>query len=666
MNKLKQSVLALTVLGLFSLQTSLLSQAQEPLETTTSSETSQSLAAQTSPIPDKNPSIPVVEASGILAEQPQSTNEETKSGLTLQEYLESDASQLAEWIRSGRTTKDELITLAIQSVQETNPELNDVISIREKEARQEAEKMTDSGQPFYGVPILVKGLGHTVSGGQNTNGLLALKDTTSRSTGRYVKALQEAGFVVIGQTAFPEMGWINVTHSALYGVTRNPWNLDKSPGGSSGGASAAVASGQVPLASASDGGGSTRIPASWTGLIGFMPTIGITAGNSYTTYNQVSHFAETKSMRDTEQLYKALLTTQSSPLHLDKSQTIAYSLKTPAGTPLSKEAIEAVQEAVTFLQQQGYRLEEVDYPVDGQKMMEAYYTLAASNATTANFLIQQKLKRSMRYGDTELLTWALYQTGKDLTKNDLQVAYQQIQDMRKQMTDFYQKYPLFLTPTTAWTAPRADYQHIPSEMIDTLKDMSGLSKEEKRQLIYDQWLPAWTLTPYTQLGNLTQTPSISLPTYVSSDGLPLGILFQTGRNQDNLLLEMGRLFETQGKFWTLSRYQKTKEAAANDKHQAPPRAEKQIGEKLASHPATGRKVEKAAQTTYPSLQPVDKLAMAHANEPSSEHGASRTLPQTGVEETKTLPLLALSFLLSSILILPKKKTTETSKKRRFH
>lgn len=412
------------------------------------------------------------------------------------------------------------------------------------------------GQPFYKVPILVKGLGHTVAGSSNTNGLAFLKDKTSSSTSAFVKQLQKAGFIVVGQSSFPEMGWINVTNSNLYGNTHNPWQLDQNPGGSSGGSAAAVASGQVSLASASDGGGSTRIPASWSGLIGLHPTRGILEGNPTSERSNVSHFALTKSMEDTEKLFQFLLKdkakAQQNPQRLDTSIPIAYSTQTPAGTPISEEAIAAIKEAVAFLQEQGYQTVEVPYPVDGKLMMQYYYTIAASAAPSINFMAQQTLKRPLQKEDVELLSWALYQTGKDLTKEDVNKAWEGIAAMTEQLNQFYQKYPIFLTPTTAYPAPAADYHHIPKDLVAQLSDMSGLSKEEKLDLIYRQWLPAWTLTPFTQLANLTGTPSLSLPTHVTKSGLPLGILVNSGAHNDSLLLQLGQLFEKANRFHILT------------------------------------------------------------------------------------------------------------------
>ena len=471
----------------------------------------------------------------------------TVAALTLQEYKEASATDLADFIRQGRSTPSQLLDYAEQVIKETNPDLNNVITTRFDKAREELKAMVDTGQPFFGVPILVKGLGHSIEGGSNSLGIGFLADQISRSTSRYVKALQDAGFVVVGQSSYPQFGWINVTNSDLYGDTHNPWNLNYNPGGSSGGSSAAVAIGQVPVATTSDAGGSTRIPASFSSLIGLHPTRGILEGNSDSLNNQTSHFAIMRSMEDVSNLFNALLKDKYAPevkeIDFSKSTPIAYTTKTPAGTPIHPEAVEAVMGAVKFLKDQGYQLVEVDYPIDGKAMMDNYYKLAASSAGIIDSQATKVLDRHMTKDDVELLTWALYQAGKTLTKDDINKAWEEIRAYEETMSNFYEKYPLFLTPTTAYPAPPADYHHIPQELVSQLEDMSNLTKEERMDLIYKQWLPAWTKTPYTQLANLTGTPSISLPTHITDDGLPIGISFGAAQCNDRLLMNVGKLFE---------------------------------------------------------------------------------------------------------------------------
>lgn len=276
---------------------------------------------------------------------------------SLDEYRNSSALDLANKVREGVVTKLDLIDYALKIIEETNPDLNNVISLRIEEARKEAELLEDNGQPFYGVPLLVKGMGHDIVGSSNTFGLTFAEELTAEETHPLVDSFREAGFIIIGQTSYPQFTWINVTNSDLYGATRNPWNLEHNPGGSSGGSTAAVAAGQVPIATSSDAGGSIRIPASFSGLIGHFPTRGILGVDEEEQTNQIANFANTKTMADTKKLFHFLLKDKFSNQEefalpknqFDKDTLIAYTLKTPAGTPLSEEAKKAILETMEFL-----------------------------------------------------------------------------------------------------------------------------------------------------------------------------------------------------------------------------------------------------------------------------------------------------------------------------
>ncbi|WP_235803187.1 amidase family protein [Lentilactobacillus sunkii] len=357
-------------------------------------------------------------------------------------------------------------------------------------------------------------------------------------------------------TNYPEMGLINVTTSKLYGAASNPWNKNDNPGGSSGGAAASAADGMVPLAGGNDAGGSIRIPASWTGLIGLKPTQGIITGDGSSI--GAVNFAETKTMQDTNSLFESMLNPSkasqvpAAPTDL-KGMTIAYTTKSPVGTPVSDDAVQAVQNAVSFLKSQGFNMVEVDSPVDGVKLMQTYFMSATSSGSTANFLINQKTKSNMTFDQVSPVTWALYQASLKLPANARTTYTNELALIDQQMTAFHQKYPLYLTPTTATTAPSNDDPAFLPEYVDQLKNIGSLDSPQQLQLIYDAWLHGLTKTPFTQLANFAGEPAISLPTYVSpSSGMPLGIQLEAGKNQDRLLLKMGDLFESHGLFKELS------------------------------------------------------------------------------------------------------------------
>jgi amidase len=186
-----------------------------------------------------------------------------------------DAVALAEQIRRGERQPSGVVDDAIARIEALNPALNAVISERFEAARAEAAGNLPDG-PFRGVPILLKDLGGAMAGEPQHQGSRVLKRHDVRATedSYLVARLRRAGFVVLGRTNTPEIGSAPVTEPLAYGPTRNPWNTDHTPGGSSGGSAAAVASGMVPLAHASDGGGSIRIPASCCGLFGLKPSRG--------------------------------------------------------------------------------------------------------------------------------------------------------------------------------------------------------------------------------------------------------------------------------------------------------------------------------------------------------------------------------------------------------
>uniref|UniRef100_UPI00403FB360 amidase family protein n=1 Tax=Candidatus Enterococcus willemsii TaxID=1857215 RepID=UPI00403FB360 len=482
------------------------------------------------------------------SEATSTSTSETTSTFTLADYENSSALELAEAIRQKRVTSVQLVQFAFQKIHEQDDTFHAMISLREAEALKEASELEDTGQPFFGVPLIVKGLGHTIAGGSNSNGLTFAKDIVSRSTGSFVRAFQEAGFIVIGQTNYPEMGLKNITNSKLYGPTGSAWNPLYQAGGSSGGSATGVAAGYAPIGSGSDAGGSIRIPASWNGIIGMKPSRGVLVGNSASERGQTSHFAETKTMADTETLFQTFQTQELPQIPLTKDIKIAYSTKSPVGTPVEPEAVQAVETAVAFLRQQGFQVEEVEQPYDGVKLMENYYTIGASSMGIIDFLAKQQAKRPVEIDDVDWTTWALFQTSKDLTIDDVNQAWENVRQIGAELATFQEKYPLFLTPTTASTAPLLNDTAMLPEHIEAIKNMESLSKEEKLQLVYDQWLPGLTHTPFTQIANLTGTPAISLPTYVSANGLPLGIQFMAAQNNDYLLLEIGKLFEANQQF----------------------------------------------------------------------------------------------------------------------
>ncbi|WP_283679190.1 amidase family protein [Lentilactobacillus sp. Marseille-Q4993] len=497
--------------------------------------------------------------SSSLAQSPVTATTD-QTGISMTTYENSSATELAQMVRSGRVTSEQLVKLAYNKLKADNPTLNAVITTREADALKEARELKDTGQPFYGVPILIKGLTHTIAGGENSNGLAFNKDVVSKIDSRFVQQVRSDGFIPIGQTNFPEMGLFNVTSSIAYGNASNPWNTDYNPGGSSGGSAASVADGITPIATANDAGGSIRIPASWTGLIGLKPTQGIIKTDGKSAPGVVN-LAETKSTADLQTFFDTFKGTNieatPAPANL-KSLTIAYSTKSPVGTPVSDDAVKAVENTVAFLKSQGFNVKQVDAPVDGVKLMQGYFANSLSEGSFAEYQAKQKLGRDLQFNDVNPITYALYRASVK-AKND-STAYSTLMnqtkadfaDMQSKMAEFHKQYPIYLTPTTATTAPKNDDPIVLPAYAEKIKQMDSLDFNGQMKLIYDAWLHGLSKTPFTQLANISGDPAISLPTYVSGANMPLGVQLEAAKGQDETLITMAKLFEQNNQFKMLS------------------------------------------------------------------------------------------------------------------
>ncbi|AKP65542.1 amidase [Levilactobacillus koreensis JCM 16448] len=481
------------------------------------------------------------------------------------EWIGVPALTWAKRVRNGEVTSQELVEAAFNEIDRQNPQLNAVITTRKEKALQEAAAQVDTGQPFLGVPLLLKGLGQQLQGEPSTSGSRLLQDNVATQTSFFVKALQRAGFIIIGQTNFPEFGFKNITDAEIYGPARNPWNLSYQPGGSSGGAGASVAAGLVPIAAGSDGGGSIRIPSSWSGTIGLKPTRGrVPVGPSdwRSWQGAAIDFALTRSIKDTAVLLDSLQTIQpaavfQTPLEkagylaqLDqpmKPVKVGYTTESPVGTPVSSDAIQAVEQAAKFLSDQGFDVEEVHVPIDGVALMASYYTMNAGETAAFMSELADGIGRPLKRTDMELLTWTLYQTGQHTSAADYSLALSKWDQAAWAMAKLHANYPIILTPTTAWPAPKVGDTLVSAENEMKMASIESLSPRAQKQLIYDQWLPALTRSPFTQQANLTGEPAISLPTAVTKEGLPLGIQFNAAKGQELALLRLGALFEGAGK-----------------------------------------------------------------------------------------------------------------------
>lgn len=510
------------------------------------------------------------ESTTVAATQPTFQKEpkeiSNKIPMTVSEYKQKSALELAQLIREKKVTSEELVNLAYKTIDQENPKLNAVLTTENgkipaaiKEQAYSDAKEIDSRikagtassnpvnwdeQPFLGVPTLIKGLDQ-IKNGDASNGVYFNKGKVSKNDLMVAKEFRKLGFVILGQTNYPELGTRNITDSKLFGLAGNPADPSRNTGGSSGGSAGAVASGMVPIASASDAGGSIRIPASWTGLIGLKPT------GHVVKFPLVKTIEDAKVYFDKTKISKPK-TLEEVPSDLKKLK-VAYTLKTPLkDVELSEDGKKAVLKAVDFLKAQGFEVEEVnEFPVDGYEGIRTYTVGAIGGAYTQAAKLANETTKYELDPATYALGTSTITKGKVVGNTDVSSA-KPASTYIKQMDDFYKKYDLFLMATNAVTAPSNDKSidpYVDPEVEKKLYNINSIKDPKERfDLLVKQWEPMMKRTPFTWLFNLTGNPSISLPVYKNENNLPLGVMFAGRNNSEKILLEMGQLFQDNKQF----------------------------------------------------------------------------------------------------------------------
>lgn len=577
--------------------------------------------------------------------------ESPSTKLTEETYKQKDGQDLANMVRSGQVTSEELVNMAYDIIAKENPSLNAVITTRRQEAIEEARKLKDTNQPFLGVPLLVKGLGHSIKGGETNNGLIYADGKISTFDSSYVKKYKDLGFIILGQTNFPEYGWRNITDSKLYGPTHNPWNLAHNVGGSSGGSAAAIASGMTPIASGSDAGGSIRIPSSWTGLVGLKPTRGLVSNEKPDSYSTAVHFPLTKSSRDAETLLTYLKKSDQTLVSVNdlKSLPIAYTLKSPMGTEVSQDAKNAIMDNVTFLRKQGFKVTEIDLPIDGRALMRDYSTLAIGMGGAFSTIEKDLKKHGFTKEDVDPITWAvhvIYQNSdKAELKKSIVEAQKHMDDYRKAMEKLHKQFPIFLSPTTASLAPLNTDPYVTEKDKRAIYNMENLSQEERIALFNRQWEPMLRRTPFTPIANMTGLPAISIPTYLSESGLPIGTMLMAGANYDMVLIKFATFFEKHHGF-------NVKWQRIIDKEVKPSADLIQPTNSLFKAHSSLVNLEENSQVTQVSIS--KKWMKSSVKNKPSVMAYQKALPKTGDTESSLSPVLVVTLLLACFSFVTKK------------
>jgi len=446
------------------------------------------------------------------------------------EAWELDGIGQAELVKRREVSALELVDAAIARVEALNPTLNFLATPMFEEARARAKSALPAG-PLSGVPYMVKDLGQPCKGVRQTDCSRALRDYVADHDSELVARLRRAGLVIIGRTTSPEFGNHSTTEPELFGQCHNPWDLERTAGGSSGGSAAAVSARVVPGASASDGAGSIRIPSSCCGLFGLKPTRGRNsmapdAGEALSGL-AVEH-AVTRSVRDSAALLDATSgpvagdpywpTPPSGPFldasNLDPSpMRIAWSAKAPLGISVDAECRRAVGETAKRLQDLGHHVSE-DSPVyDEEVLIDPMLALWAVGNAAELEGIASKLGRPARHEELEITTWELIDHGRSVTAVQLVQAADQIHSATRAVAPFFERYDAWLTPTLAK----------PPLPLGLLNQSYGGARE--------WWQYDLSFNPWNPIANLTGNPAMSMPLAWSEAGLPIGVMFM-GRYGD--------------------------------------------------------------------------------------------------------------------------------------
>jgi amidase/6-aminohexanoate-cyclic-dimer hydrolase len=454
-----------------------------------------------------------------------------------------DGLGLAELVRRREVSAKELLDAVIARVDALNPKVNAVVTRMYDAARGAIAAGLPSG-PFTGVPYLLKDLGVLYTGVVTSAGSRAFADAMADHDSEITARLKRAGLVIFGKTNTPELGISPSTEPRLFGPTRNPWGLGYSAGGSSGGAAAAVATGMVPMAHATDGGGSIRIPASCCGLFGLKPTrarnpMGPDVGEGWSGA-AVGH-AVTRSVRDSA----ALLDATSGPdvgdpywapppvgpfvaeVGRDPGRLrVALTTAPWNGAQVDAECAEAARAAARLCEGLGHHVEEARPEFDADALGAAQLVIVAANVKNALDLRGTARKRPVTESEVERVTWLRAQDSLQYTAADYARSILVVHRTGRAVARFFQRYDILLTPTMAHTP-------YPLGVLDqNSDDLAGFVAAVRRSVAF------------TSLFNSAGNPAMSVPLAWSREGLPIGVQFVAPFGDEARLFRLGAQLES--------------------------------------------------------------------------------------------------------------------------
>lgn len=475
--------------------------------------------------------------------------------------LDADATELARRVRAREVSPLELVEASIAALELVNPQLNAVVHRMDELARQQARAPLGEG-PFAGVPMAVKDFDGFVAGVPYTASTRFLDGFVPDHDAEVIARLRRAGLIFVAKTNLPELAILGTTESQWRGPCHNPWNLQHTTGGSSGGSAALVAARAVPVAHGGDGGGSLRIPASACGLVGLkasrgrIPT-GPDQGEGWGGYTQFGVL--TRSVRDTAALLDAMAGPMpgdpyaAPPVHGTFAQAaqqppgrlrIAWTTKSFFGKATDPACAEAVARTAKLLESAGHHLEEAHPQFDRDALVQAYLVQVGVATALEIEDFARWTGRSAKASDFEPATWFLRQVGLAMGGIDLQRGRDAIQQAGRSMASFHQRYDVLLSPTLAHPPVRL------GELALKPADRAGLAllrtlplRPAIRAALAQLAADNFEKTPNTQLFNQTGQPAISLPMHWNDAGLPIGVQFSAAYGGEAVLLSLASQLE---------------------------------------------------------------------------------------------------------------------------
>jgi amidase len=457
------------------------------------------------------------------------------------DLLSRPATELARLVEAGEVTARELTESCLERIEALDPELNAFVHLDPDGALATADAVEASDErPFAGVPIAIKDTA-AVAGLPLRMGSDIFGDFVPTIDAHVVRRLRDAGFVFVGKTSLPEFGILPVTEPRRFGPARNPWDLERTPGGSSGGAAAAVAAGMVPLAHGSDGGGSIRIPAACCGLVGLKPSRGRVSsgpeqGDDLLVQNGVltRTVAETAALLDVIAGYEAGDATWAPPPSEPFAATaarepgrlrIGLTTVPPIEAAIDPLCERAARDAAQLLESLGHDVEEVDPPWKGHELLRPFTLVFGTPVALGMWFGARVTGREPSEELVEPLTWTIWEGVRERDPLEYLLARTRLTAAARAIVPLWDEYDAVLTPSLAQRPVRIGE-------IDSCSDDP-----------WEDFHRSGEFTPYTALYNVTGQPAISLPLFHGEDGLPLGVMLGGRPAGEGALLSLAAQLE---------------------------------------------------------------------------------------------------------------------------